>query len=62
MAEAEGRTRSTTSSASCARSSAADKLDRAIEFLPEDEALNARASAGKGLTRPELAALSPMPR
>jgi len=33
------------------------RLNRAIEFLPEDKALNARASAGKGLTRPELATL-----
>ena len=32
-------------------------LDRAVEFLPDDAALDARAAAGKGLTRPELAVL-----
>ena len=31
------------------------RLNRAIEFLPDDAALAARAAAGKGLTRPELA-------
>ncbi|HUI18060.1 MAG TPA: NAD-glutamate dehydrogenase [Alphaproteobacteria bacterium] len=35
----------------------AGRLNRAIEFLPEDKALNARAAGGKGLTRPELAAI-----
>ncbi|MCL4745147.1 MAG: NAD-glutamate dehydrogenase, partial [Burkholderiaceae bacterium] len=33
------------------------KLDRAIEFLPDDEELRARESSGKGLTSPELAVL-----
>jgi glutamate dehydrogenase len=33
------------------------KLDRAIEFLPNDEALVQRAAAKRGLTRPELAVL-----
>jgi glutamate dehydrogenase len=33
------------------------KLDRAVEFLPDDEGLRARAKDGKGLTRPELAVL-----
>jgi glutamate dehydrogenase len=33
------------------------RLDRAVEFLPDDEALRKRAQAGIGLTRPELAVL-----
>ena len=33
------------------------KLSRPIEFLPDDETLAARAAAGIGLTRPELAVL-----
>jgi glutamate dehydrogenase len=33
------------------------KLDRAVEYLPDDEALRKRAQAGQGLTRPELAVL-----
>ncbi|CAB4758666.1 unannotated protein [freshwater metagenome] len=32
-------------------------LDRALEFLPDDEELNARRVAGQGLTSPELAVL-----
>jgi glutamate dehydrogenase len=32
-------------------------LDRAIEFLPDDEAIEARLKTGKGLTRPELAVI-----
>jgi len=40
----------------------AGKLDRAIEYLPDDEALTQRAAAKRGLTRPELASCSPMPR
>jgi glutamate dehydrogenase len=32
-------------------------LDRGVEFLPTDVALDARAGRGKGLTRPELAVL-----
>jgi len=35
----------------------AGKLDRAVEFLPDDEALGERAAARHGLTRPELAVL-----
>jgi glutamate dehydrogenase len=35
----------------------AGRLDRALEFLPDDEALAARAMARQGLTRPELAVL-----
>ncbi|MBV9521752.1 MAG: NAD-glutamate dehydrogenase, partial [Alphaproteobacteria bacterium] len=35
----------------------AGKLSRAIEFLPDDETLAARAAARTGLTRPELAIL-----
>ncbi|MGB8841453.1 MAG: NAD-glutamate dehydrogenase [Aliidongia sp.] len=35
----------------------AGKLDRAIEFLPDDEALAQRAALKRGLTRPELAVL-----
>lgn len=33
------------------------RLDRAVEFLPNDAQLDARAAQGKGLTRPELAVL-----
>jgi len=33
------------------------RLDRALEFLPDDEALEARAAQGRGLVRPELAVL-----
>ena len=33
------------------------KLNREIEFLPNDEAIAERAAAGSGLTRPELAVL-----
>jgi glutamate dehydrogenase len=35
----------------------AGRLDRALEFLPDDEALAARAVERRGLTRPELAVL-----
>ncbi|HXY99580.1 MAG TPA: NAD-glutamate dehydrogenase [Stellaceae bacterium] len=35
----------------------AGELDRAVEFLPGDEEISARAAAGRGLTRPELAVL-----
>ena len=35
----------------------AGRLDRALEFLPDDETLAARAAHGAGLTRPELAVL-----
>ncbi len=35
----------------------AGKLDRAIEFLLDDEALTQRQAQGQGLTRPELAVL-----
>jgi len=33
------------------------RLNRAVEFLPSDEALNERAAAGRGLARPEVAIL-----
>ncbi len=33
------------------------RLDRTIEFLPDDETLDQRAAAKRGLTRPELAVL-----
>ncbi|HBC23179.1 MAG TPA: NAD-glutamate dehydrogenase, partial [Pseudomonas sp.] len=36
---------------------ASGQLDRALEFLPSDEALAERANIGKGLTRPELSVL-----
>ncbi len=36
---------------------AAGRLDRALEFLPDDESLIERQSHGQGLTRPELAVL-----
>jgi glutamate dehydrogenase len=35
----------------------AGRLDRALEFLPDDEALATRGAARRGLTRPELAVL-----
>ncbi|MFN0043904.1 MAG: NAD-glutamate dehydrogenase [Alphaproteobacteria bacterium] len=35
----------------------AGRLDRTIEFLPDDEAITERRTAGIGLTRPELAIL-----
>jgi len=35
----------------------AGELDRAVEFLPNDEAIVERAQAGKGLTRPEIGVL-----
>ncbi len=35
----------------------AGRLDRALEFLPDDETLAARAAAREALTRPELAVL-----
>ena len=35
----------------------AGRLNRALEFLPDDETLAARAQARRGLTRPELAVL-----
>jgi glutamate dehydrogenase len=35
----------------------AGRLDRRLEFLPDDEELAERRAAGKGLTRPELAVL-----
>src|SRR5436189_5984671 len=33
------------------------KLDRAVEFLPDEEELRKRAQASRGLTRPELSVL-----
>ncbi|MCL6414620.1 NAD-glutamate dehydrogenase [Aestuariirhabdus sp. Z084] len=33
------------------------KLDRAIEYLPDDDGLSERLASGKGLTRPELSLL-----
>ncbi|MBV9330042.1 MAG: NAD-glutamate dehydrogenase, partial [Alphaproteobacteria bacterium] len=33
------------------------KLDRSVEFLPDDAGLRARAQRGEGLTRPELAVM-----
>ncbi len=33
------------------------RLDRAIEFLPDDETLTARSAQGRGFVRPELAVL-----
>jgi glutamate dehydrogenase len=35
----------------------AGRLDQALEFLPDDEEIAARAAAHRGLTRPELAVL-----
>ncbi len=37
----------------------AGRLDRGIEFLPDDEAVAERFAAKKGLTRPEIAVLMP---
>ncbi len=34
-----------------------DRLNRAVEFLPDDETLNERAQSGQGLTRPEISVL-----
>ena len=34
------------------------RLNRALEFLPDDETLDARQAQGQGLTRPELAILT----
>ena len=39
------------------RLEAAGRLDRTLEFLPDDEALQERRERGVGLTRPELAVL-----
>jgi glutamate dehydrogenase len=39
------------------RLEASGELDRAVEALPTDAELEARAAAGRGLTRPELAVL-----
>ncbi len=36
---------------------AAGKLDRAVEFLPNDEEVSERKAAGVGLTRPEIAVM-----
>ena len=36
-----------------------DRLDRAIEFLPDDEVIAERAMTKTGLTRPEIAVLMP---
>jgi glutamate dehydrogenase len=33
------------------------QLSRAVEFLPDDATINARAAGGRGLTRPELAVI-----
>ena len=33
------------------------RLDRAVEYLPDEDELHRRAQAGRGLTRPELAVL-----
>ena len=35
----------------------AGRLDRSLEFLPDDEALSARSREGRGLVRPEVAVL-----
>ena len=35
----------------------AGKLDRSLEFIPDDEEIAERSAAGKGLTRPELSVL-----
>ena len=44
--------------ARCIRSlEQAGRLDRALEFLPDEEALTERKAAGQGLTAPELAIL-----
>jgi len=34
-----------------------DRLNREVEFLPDDEALSERVLSGKGLTRPEISVL-----
>ncbi len=35
----------------------AGRLNRALEFLPDDEEIHARQAAGRGLTRPEISVL-----
>jgi glutamate dehydrogenase len=35
------------------------RLDRAVEFLPDDDEIAERMAAGRGLTRPELAVIIP---
>ncbi len=59
VAEARGRMRSGARPPGAAdpRSRTPGRLDRALEFLPDDETLAARAAARRGLTRPELAVL-----
>ena len=57
VAEARGRARSTRQVRFIRELEAAGRLDRALEFLPDDEELAARAAARRGLTRPELAVL-----
>jgi hypothetical protein len=39
----------------------AGKIDRGLEFLPDDETLQRRLAARRGLTRPELAVLLALP-
>jgi glutamate dehydrogenase len=57
LAEAQGRDRLDQQLRAIRALERAGELDRAVEFLPNDEMLSARSAAGHGLTRPELAVL-----
>ena len=57
LAEAQGRAGLDSQTRMIRDLERAGRLDRALEFLPDDETLAARAAARQGLTRPELAVL-----
>jgi glutamate dehydrogenase len=57
LAEAQGSERIESEARLIRDLERAQKLDRAVEFLPSDDALAARAQAGQPLTRPELSVL-----
>ena len=57
VAEAEGPARLDALALMMRDLERAGRLDRRLEFLPDDEALAERRAAGRGLTRPELAVL-----
>jgi glutamate dehydrogenase len=57
LAEAQGLSQLDEQQRLMRRLERAGELARAVEFLPDDEALAARAATGRGLTRPELAVL-----
>jgi glutamate dehydrogenase len=57
LAEAEGAGRLEAYGRMMRSQEKSGRLNRAIEYLPDDETLAERAQGGKGLTRPELAVL-----